>query len=214
MTPEEEAAAKAETDRLNAERSAQEAETKRLADEEAARKAAEQGDKPKTLEEALAELEKQKSMTEAARKEAAERRVKLTEFEKAEKARKEAEMTDLEKAQARVKELEEENARNAGQTLDSSIEAAAATLGFQDPKDAVRLVDREKISDDRKNLDTLLKAVLKDKPYLAKTGKGALPGIGGGGDPGGALEDAADKEKLGRMEKLFPAIGRLRRGRN
>jgi hypothetical protein len=214
MTPEEEAAAKIETDRLNAEKTAQEAETKRLADEEIARKAAEAGNAPKTLEEAQTELEKQKSMTEAARKEAAANRVKLKEFEEAEKKRKEADMTDLEKAQARVKELEEENARNAGQSLDSYIEAAAATLGFQDPKDAVRMIDRDKLSDDRKNLETLLKAVLKEKPYLAKTGRAALPNLGGGGNPGGALEDAADKEKLGRMEKLFPAIGRLRRGRN
>ncbi len=165
-----------------------------------------------TLEQALAEIEKQKSINSAVRKENAETRIKLTNFEQEQKKKAEAEMSEVEKANARIKELEAQNQQSLLQAQNGRVLAKAAAMGFNDPADAVMLFDRASLSEDEKNLEQLLKDVLKAKPYLAKSGSG-LPGVGGGGNPGGALETAVEAEKVKKVQGLFPALGRLRNGR-
>lgn len=70
--------------------------------------------------------------------------------------------------EARVAELETQGKEAAVRT---AIIAAAAKAGFNDPNDAVSMVDRKalKVGDDEiEGLDDALKALAKDKPYLLK----------------------------------------------
>lgn len=98
----------------------------------------------------------------------------LEALRKADEDRKNADLSEVEKLR---KELTEKNAAieaaaaqaKAGRLAGASL-AAAARLGFADPEDAQRFLDADAIEwDDNgapKNVQALLEAVLKAKPYL------------------------------------------------
>ncbi len=98
----------------------------------------------------------------------------LEALRKADEDRKNADLSEVEKLR---KELAEKNAAieaasaqaKAGRLAGASL-AAAARLGFADPEDAQRFLDADAIEwDDSgapKNVQALLEAVLKAKPYL------------------------------------------------
>jgi hypothetical protein len=98
---------------------------------------------------------------------------KLQSFEDANKS-------ELEKAQTKAADLEqkltgaEQKARD--RAIRSEVRIQASELGFADPSDALAFIDQKQIELDEdgepKNVKTLLEAVLKAKPYLAKAQSG------------------------------------------
>lgn len=131
------------------------------------------------------------------RKEAASWRTKLRAAEEAEEQRKRSEMTELEKLKADLDA--ERQARAAAETqrqqqlLRTQVISAAAKAGFNDPEDAVRLLDPATLEIDDKGqiggLERELKALLAAKPYLAtKTGT-ISPTNPAGGAQGLSTED-------------------------
>jgi hypothetical protein len=131
------------------------------------------------------------------RKEAASWRTKLRQAEEADEQRKRSEMTELEKLKA---DLEAERQARAAaeqqrqqQLLRTQVISAAAKAGFNDPEDAVRLLDAQALEIDDHGqiggLDSELKRLLAAKPYLAaKTGT-ISPTNPAGGAPGQSTEE-------------------------
>ncbi len=110
------------------------------------------------------------------RKENAGHRTKLKSFEDAEKQRQEAELSEKEKLEKRLAEAQREREQTLTRAQEritaSEIRAAAADLGFADPQDAARLLDRSELEFDEdgtpKNARALLEKLAKAKPYLLK----------------------------------------------
>lgn len=123
-----------------------------------------------TLEQALSELAK-------VRKEAASHRVKLNEFEEQARKAAEAQMTEAEKYKTRSADLERQLAEKTQafqeRVVNQEVRMYAASMGFVYPDVAATLLDWSQIeySDDGspKNVQQLLKNLLKDKPLLAGT---------------------------------------------
>jgi len=100
----------------------------------------------------------------------------------AKNAAKEAEMSELQKAQERAAQLEKQLADAAEKQkalmTQSDITAKAAKLGIIDPDAAYKLLNRSELEygDDGAptNTETLLVALLKEKPYLAGGGASAM----------------------------------------
>lgn len=100
----------------------------------------------------------------------------------AKNAAKEAEMSELQKAQERAAQLEKQLADAAEKQkalmTQSDITAKAAKLGIIDPDAAYKLLNRSELEygDDGAptNTETLLVALLKEKPYLAGSGSSAI----------------------------------------
>lgn len=131
------------------------------------------------------------------RKEAASWRTKLRAAEEAEEQRKRSEMTELEKLKADLEA--ERQARATAETqrqqqlLRTQVISAAAKAGFNDPEDALRLLDQTALEIDDQGriggLERELKALLAAKPYLAtKTGT-ISPTNPAGGPQGQSTED-------------------------
>lgn len=141
----------------------------------------------------------------ALRKEAGSYRTKLRAAEEAEEQRKRSEMTELEKLKADLDA--ERQARTAAeqqrqqQLLRSQVISAAAKAGFNDPQDAVNLLNPENlvISDDGQigGLEQELKALLTAKPYLAKQSGTISPT-----NPAGGAAGQSDAERLKRIYGL------------
>ncbi|SRR6266567_227006 len=136
-----------------------------------------------TLEEALAriaELERHAAHKES---EAAHHGRKLTAAEKelaayktAEQEAKDAQLSEAERAKKQHDDLqaryEADTAALISQIVNLRVKEIAAKLGIIDPDAAVRLIDDEFEVDDEGNVtnaEELLKALLKNKPYLAGT---------------------------------------------
>ena len=128
----------------------------------------------------------------------------LEALRKADEDRKNADLSEVEKLK---KELAEKNAAieaasaqaKAGRLAGASL-AAAARLGFADPEDAQRFLDADAIEwDDSgapKNVQALLEAVLKAKPYL-KASFTQPPDLGQGNR--GAGTAPLTREAIARM---------------
>ncbi|MHB8398437.1 MAG: phage scaffolding protein [Candidatus Limnocylindrales bacterium] len=126
----------------------------------------------------------------------AEKRAKSAEDEL--KKLRDANLSDAEKRDKRLVELEREQLTWQRErqeiTLSSSVERIASRLGFADPADALGLLDHSAIEFEDtgapKNLDALLGALLKAKPYLAAASSRASgsydQGVRGG-PQGGAI---------------------------
>ena len=140
----------------------------------------------------------------AARKEAAAYRTKLRQAEEDAETRKRAEMTELERLkadleverQARTK-AEEQRQRQIART---QVIAAAARLGFNDPEDAIRMLDQSTLEvDDAGNIDGLddaLGKLLKQKPYLARqTTAGTISPT----NPAGGASRESPQQRLDRI---------------
>ncbi len=132
----------------------------------------------------------------------------LKKLQEAEKARQEADLSEVEKLKRQIAErdalLEQQvAAAKAGRLAGASL-AAAARLGFADPEDAQRFLDAERVEwDDAtgapKNVQQLLEAVLKAKPYL-KASFTATPDLGQGNRGAGTAPLTRDA-----IAKLSPA---------
>jgi len=100
----------------------------------------------------------------------------------AKNAAKEAEMSELQKLQEHAAQLEKQLADAAEKQkalmTQSDITAKAAKLGIIDPDAAYKLLNRSELEygDDGAptNTETLLVALLKEKPYLAGGGASAM----------------------------------------
>lgn len=160
-----------------------------------------------TTEQLREMVEKERRERQNANKEAQELRRRATSAEADLKKRQEAEMTELEKAQARAKELEDQLTQSNRQNQDARIMVTASKLGFNDPTDAIALINRTDLAADEKNLESLLKDVLKAKPYLGKA-KGTLPGTSPL-NPGDGTQALDEKQKQEKAVSMFPTIGRL-----
>jgi hypothetical protein len=188
---------------------AQEAEKAKQAEEEA--KAAQEAEAkkktPQTVEELQAQLEKERKERQEANAEAQKHRQALRKYEEDEKKRQEADMSELEKAQAKIAELSEQNTANAAKALNSAIMSMAVTLGFNDPNDAVAMIDRASIDAEQGNIKQLLEKVVKEKPYLVKAESG-LPKQTQEKNPAEEITRKLNKETATRMTGLFPALKR------
>ncbi len=136
-----------------------------------------------TLEEALAriaELERhaQNKEQEAARhgKNLSAAEKELAAYKSAEQAKKDAELSESERVKKQHADLqakyESETAALISRIVNLQVQQLATKLGIIDPDAAVRLIDDEFEVDDEGNVsnaEDLLKALLKNKPYLAGT---------------------------------------------
>lgn len=92
------------------------------------------------------------------------------------KAIEDKDKSETERATAAAKEASEKlaaaEARLAEERIGRIVERAAGKMGFHDPDDAYRLIDRKAVEMDAdgepKNVDDLLKALAKAKPHLVK----------------------------------------------
>lgn len=119
--------------------------------------------------------------------------------------------SDLDKATTRAADLEKERdaalERATTLVLRLTVERAAGKMGFHDPDDAFRLLDRKAITmdDDGEptNVDDLLKDLAKKKPHLVKEsddgGSGGdkknLPATGKAGGKPNNLAEAEKKDR-------------------
>lgn len=159
--------------------------------------AAPAGDSPADLAALRKELDE-------ARREAAKHRTAAKRYEDAENAAKQAQMSEVEKLQAQLADLQkgitERDERLKAQELRSAVQQSASKLGFVDADVAVRLLDPAAIEyteDGRpRNLDHLLGAMLRERPYL-KASYTQPPDLGQGnrGSAPGTLT-RADLEKM------------------
>ncbi len=152
----------------------------------------------------------------AVRKEAAAYRTKLRQAEEDAETRKRAEMTELERLkadleaerQARTK-AEKQRQRQIART---QVIAAAARLGFNDPEDAIRMLDQSTLEvDDAGNIDGLddaLSALVKSKPYLIKSTTGTISPTNPAGGPQRMSQEQMRQEMFGpKNTKLFDGGG-------
>lgn len=149
------------------------------------------------------------------RRENAKWRTQLRGLEEEREAKRKAAMTELERLQVELKEAEEARALAERQrqqiAVRSQVISAAAKAGFNDPEDAYRLLsgDTLEVSEDGKvnGLSEALKALLKDKPYLAKQSSNYSPT-----NPAGGAAKQSDEEILreiygGGRSTLFTGQG-------
>ncbi len=105
------------------------------------------------------------------RKEAAASRVKANELDKLKADLEASKLSETEKLQKRIADLQKERDTAISDAtalkITNAVSSQAARLGFADPDDAVRFLDAARIADDLSNIETLLKELLKAKPYLA-----------------------------------------------
>ena len=152
----------------------------------------------------------------AVRKEAAAYRTKLRQAEEDAETRKRAEMTELERLKADLEaerqartEAEEQRQRQIART---QVIAAAARLGFNDPEDAIRMLDQSTLEvDDAGNIDGLddaLSALVKSKPYLIKSTTGTISPTNPAGGPQRMSQEQMRQEMFGpKNTKLFDGGG-------
>jgi hypothetical protein len=120
-----------------------------------------------------AALEKERQ----ARREAEKR---LAQLQEELRKHQEAQLSETERAQRRLAELERSLAERERvlqeHTIRSAAIEAAARLGFRDPGDAYRLIDRAELEFDEdgspRNVTDLLGALAKSKPYLLREAGG------------------------------------------
>lgn len=163
-----------------------------------------QGQEP-GAEQSTPDMEALLKEVKSLRKEAATWRTKLRAAEEAEEQRKRSEMTELEKLKADLEA--ERQARAAAETqrqqqlLRTQVISAAAKAGFNDPEDAVRLLDQTALEIDDKGqiggLERELKALLAAKPYLA-TKTGTISPT----NPAGGAQGPSDADRLKRIYGL------------
>lgn len=130
------------------------------------------------------------------RRENASHRTKLKKFEEDEAKRNESQLTEQQKLEAKLAKLQSDH-DNATRTLQErtvnyEVRLQAATMGIVDPDAAAKLLDWTELAYDDNgaptNVEALLKALLKAKPYLAS--KAAQPTSGGATNPSRAQTGA------------------------
>jgi hypothetical protein len=135
----------------------------------------------------------------------------ISRAEKAEKALKDlqdAQLSEAEKRDKRLAELETSQAswetERQGLLLQAQVERLAARLGFNDPADALGLLDRKEIEFDKngepRNLEKLLADLLKAKPYLG--GRRMMGSADAGGLTSAAPQTSFTRAQI-RDQKFF-----------
>lgn len=152
----------------------------------------------------------------AVRKEAAAYRTKLRQAEEAEELRKRSEMTELEKLKADLEAERQARAKaeeqRRGQLLRTQVITAAARIGFNDPDDALRMIDASTLEVDDQGavdgLDAALTALAKAKPYLIKSTTGTISPTNPAGGPQRTTQEQLRQEMFGpKNTKLFEGGG-------
>lgn len=142
-----------------------------------------------SLEDALKELESAKAALKKANAEAASHRHKANELDKLKAETEAAKLSETEKLQKQLAELQKAHDTISRQSqeriISYEVRLQAAQMGIVDPDAAAKLLDWSEIEyDDNgtpKNVNDLLKALIKAKPYLA--GKAASATSGGATNP-------------------------------
>lgn len=154
-------------------------------DEQLAQEASEnpEGQEPEVEQQGteLDDLDAIKAELNKARREAARYRSEAKKIAEAEEERKREEMSEVERLKADMAAMEakaqeaEANARMA--TIKAAVMRAASN--FQDPEDALRLLDLDALETDEngqiEGLDAAIATLLKSKPYLSKKQGGITP---------------------------------------
>ena len=126
-----------------------------------------------------AEFEAIQKALKAANKEAAERRKQLDAYEAEKKTAEEAQLSEAEKLKKQLLEAQDSIKRISEQSHERAIRAEivskAALMGFNDPGDAIALLDKSKIDTDENGeitgVEDALQALAKAKPYMLKTNR-------------------------------------------
>lgn len=124
----------------------------------------------------------------AKNREAQSLRSRLATLETAEKERQEAELSEVEKRDRKIAELERQLSDKDRQAQERLVRLEtvrhASRLGFIDPEDAALLLPSGAIEFDDdgtpKNVEAVLKQLLKDKPHLASAQARASGDFGNG----------------------------------
>jgi|GEM_PF-3592255 len=149
------------------------------------------------------------------RREAAENRVKLKAFEDVKAESDKAQLTEQQRTERRAAELEQKlvlaEAKARTKALEAAVAKAATKLGIVDPDAAVKLLDAEslELDDDGepKNIDVALKALVKERPWLASKPETPTPGsVNGaaGGEAGPPPKLTADELAAAQRAGMTP----------
>lgn len=105
--------------------------------------------------------------------------------------------SETERLQSRIAELEKQDAEREverkRERIRSATVTAAAKLGFADPSDAYALLDQGEVEEDGSNVEKLLVALLKSKPYLSSN---RIAGSADGGRQGDPAPNKLDMNTL------------------
>ena len=129
----------------------------------------------------LDNLEAIKAELNKARREAAKYRSEAKKAEEAEEARQRERMSEVDRLKADMATMQAQAQAAEARAQQAIIKAAVmrAANGFNDPEDALRLLDIDalEIGEDGEitGLDTAIAGLLKSKPYLAKRQGGITP---------------------------------------
>ena len=149
------------------------------------------------------------SYVDSIRSESAKYRKRAQDAEEQVKKHDQDQMSELEKAQSQATDAEAkvEGLENllAGERTRNAVTLEATKMAFQDPADALSLIDVNDLNIDdetkrptTKSVQGALKTLVKDKPYLVKEAQ--KPGSADGGAGGGA-GDLTEEEKIAAHEK-------------
>lgn len=178
---------------------------KKTEEEEAAAKVkAEEEAKGKTEDKSF-----DQSYVDSIRSESAKYRKRAQDAEEQVKKHDQDQMSELEKAQSLATDAEAkvEGLENllAGERTRNTVTLEATKMNFQDPADALSLIDATDLNIDEetkrpttKSVQGALKTLVKDKPYLVK--EAPKPGSADGG-AGGKAGDLTEEEKIAAHEK-------------
>lgn len=177
------------------------------AEKEGDEKDPEDGDKPDEKDPVkLAEYWKSKAQKNA--NEAKNLRTRNKDLEQFKTEAERSKMTDDEKKEADRQAAITRAATVEQELLNTKIQVAAMKLGFADPDDAVALIDKSAIKEDRSNIEGLLKKVLDGKPYLkgAASSRTPLPKGLGEYQPANGGQGAEDKAKRDSVVGSFGQV--------
>lgn len=163
---------------------------------------------------AKATLETEKAALET---EKAELNGKVSELETFKSEAEKSTLTEKERLEKEVETAKTEAARNADLAAQAEvkarqalIKAAAASVGFNNPEDAVALIPADKISKDNANIGKLVEDLAKERAYLLKpTNAGGGPRGGGNFNPGNQKQDEEVAKKKGFLEGFSSVANNL-----
>lgn len=160
-------------------------------------------------------LEQERQARKAAEKAAREQAAELEALRKEKAARDDAEKTELQKAQERAEAAEKRATESEARIRETQTRAAvlvqASQLDAVDPDAVYALLDKGSVEygDDGRpsNVEDVVKALLKAKPYLVK-GEGGSQGVPGTPK---ANAKAGEAERIEKAQEELRASGRYSR---
>lgn len=149
-----------------------------------------------------------------ARTEAAQFRAELKAIREAKKVEADQAKTEAQRVVEMESEVAHLRAELATARLESAVTAHAARLNIIDPEAAVKLLDRSllELDDDGnpKNVETALRDLIKERPYLAPKAPASVPSPGGtnaasGTAPGPTPRLTAEELEAAKLTGTDPA---------